>query len=123
MVEALAVASLVRAFEQGRLEMVASAVLEFENGNNPDRERRETVAEILGRMRTLVKADNLVVARARQLEKQGLRPLDALHVASAERVQCRYFVTCDDGLLRAGTRLASYLKTRIVNPLELVNTL
>jgi predicted nucleic acid-binding protein len=122
-VEALAVASLVRAFEQGRLDLVTSPALELENGNNPNQERREAAAEILGRMRTKASADNLVIARARQLHECGLRPLDALHAACAERVGCRYLVTCDDKLLRAGKRLASSLKIQIVNPLYIVDSL
>lgn len=122
-VEALAVAALVRESEQGRLEIIGSTALDLENSKNPNQERRDTVAVILGRLHTVVPADNLVMARARQIERQGIRPMDALHVACAERVRCRYFVTCDDKLLRAGTRLASNLKVEVVSPPEIVSVL
>ena len=38
--------------------------------------------------------------RARALDAAGIKPLDALHLASAEEVRADYLCTCDDGLLK-----------------------
>lgn len=35
-----------------------------------------------------------------QLERQGLKAVDALHVACAEAAESEYFLTCDDRLVR-----------------------
>jgi predicted nucleic acid-binding protein len=34
------------------------------------------------------------------LEREGVKPVDALHVACAEYTRCDYFLTCDDRLIR-----------------------
>ena len=39
--------------------------------------------------------------RAQELAARGFGPLDALHLACAERVAARWFVTTNDPLMRA----------------------
>ena len=38
--------------------------------------------------------------RARELEKQGLRSMDALHLACAEAAETDCFLTCDDRIVK-----------------------
>ncbi|MEN8215136.1 MAG: hypothetical protein ABFS56_01910 [Pseudomonadota bacterium] len=38
--------------------------------------------------------------RALDLETEGIKPVDALHLASAEFVGCDYFLTCDDRMVK-----------------------
>jgi len=49
----------------------------------------------------------------------GIRPLDALHLASAEEAQADYFCTCDDKFLNR-TKTIQPIKTKIVSPVELI---
>ena len=44
--------------------------------------------------------DEAVRTRANELQGLGLKPIDALHLASAERAETTYFVTCDDRQMR-----------------------
>jgi len=48
-----------------------------------------------------------------ELTTVGLKPLDALHVACAVSLQCKYFLTVDKGILRKTTR---YSEIIITNP-------
>ncbi|MCB9434243.1 MAG: PIN domain-containing protein [Ardenticatenaceae bacterium] len=63
-----------------------------------------------------------VERRARWFEQAGIKPLDALHLASAEHAEANYFCTCDDKLLKQAKRITD-LKTRAVSPLELIQEL
>ena len=63
-----------------------------------------------------------VESRADDLAAAGLRPLDALHLASAEAVAAAYFCTCDDRLLRRGRTLA-VAPLRVMSPVELTTEL
>lgn len=47
-------------------------------------------------------SDKLAI-RAQEIEAQGIKGLDALHLACAEKLKARYFVTCDDRILRRYT--------------------
>jgi hypothetical protein len=42
--------------------------------------------------------------------------LDALHVAFAERAGARWFVACDDDLMKRAGRLGGALRTLVVAP-------
>ncbi|MEW6381251.1 MAG: PIN domain-containing protein [bacterium] len=57
--------------------------------------------------------------RARELSRSGIRPLDALHLASAEEAEADYFCTCDDKFLNR-TKTIQGIKTRVVSPVELI---
>ena len=58
-------------------------------------------------------------ARAREFGATGMKPLDALHLASAVEAEAEFFCTCDDRLLKRA-REAETGQTRVVSPLELV---
>jgi len=38
--------------------------------------------------------------RAEEMEQQGLKAIDALHLACAEAAHADYFITCDDEVIR-----------------------
>ena len=66
-----------------------------------------------------VQTDRRVEERARAFHALGLKPLDALHLASAVEAQADYFCTCDDRLLRRA-QTADTLQTKVVSPLEFI---
>jgi len=117
--EAEAVLGILTLLELGEIELISSEILLFEIDRNPNRIRRDYALEVLSRAKTFVILNEQVEERARELEGLGIKPLDALHLASAEAARADYFCTCDDELLRRARRIPD-LKTRIVSPIELV---
>jgi predicted nucleic acid-binding protein len=59
---------------------------------------------------------NEIVTRAKRLEKHGIKPYDALHIASAESGGADIFLTTDRRLLNAAQR--SDVKIKVGNPLK-----
>lgn len=119
--ETLAVANLLDAHADGRVEIVASAILAVENEKNPDPARRRSVAELLARLPMTIDLTDDVVARAREIEGWGLRPLDALHAASAEAGRCDYLVTTDDRMAKRLRTNATRLRVRVTDPLNMAH--
>ena len=117
--EAEAVLGILTLLELGEIELISSEILLFEMGRNPNRIRRDYALEVLSKAKTFVMLNEQVEERARELERLGIKPLDALHLASAEAARADYFCTCDDKLFRRARRISD-LKTRIVSPIELV---
>ncbi len=117
--ESLAVAAIIKAFEHSRVELVSSTVLELENSKNPQADRRQEVAEVLRRIRTTVAGGKDIFARGCALVSYGFRPLDALHVACAEDARCDFLVTCDDQLQAVASRVAERLRVKVLGPLAL----
>jgi predicted nucleic acid-binding protein len=120
--EGEAVTAVVNRCKAGLAELVSSDVLRFENARNPHPVRRTHAEEVLAIAGVDQPLTPEIEARARVLEGFGVKPLDALHSASAEAVGAVYFCTCDDRLLRRARPLV-LPPTKVVSPLELLTEL
>jgi len=98
--EAEAVLGILTLFESGKVALVSSEALLFEIDHSPNAARQEYALEVLSKAKTFVTLSEQVEKRARKFETLGIKPLDALHLASAEDAQADYFCTCDDRLFK-----------------------
>ena len=114
--EAQAVLGILRLCESGRVALVGSDALLFELEKNPHPVRKDYAARALSKARAFAGTDQRVEARARQFTATGMKPLDALHLASAVEADADFFCTCDDRLLKRA-RLGVTGRTRVVSPL------
>jgi predicted nucleic acid-binding protein len=114
--EAAAVADILGRAETGEILLVRSPAHLVENDANPREDHRIAAALWSDGAAVDVRLDAAVETRAADLAARGLRPLDALHVAFAERAGARWFVTCDDDLLKRAARLGDALRTAVVAP-------
>jgi predicted nucleic acid-binding protein len=114
--EAAAVAALISRAESGRYALVRSPAHLVENDANPREDRRVAAALWLERAAVTVEQTPEIEARAVALSAAGYPPLDALHVAFAEAAGARWFVTCDDRLLKLAARRVGDVKTPVVAP-------
>ncbi len=97
---------------------VGSAVLEAEIARNPDSDRREDDEALLAFVKQVVKLDDRIVSRARELHKAGFSGFDALHLSCAESAQVDIFLTTDDRLVRRANRKPAKLAIRVLNPVS-----
>src|SRR5687768_5270243 len=81
--EAEAVRSILERCEQGDGQLASSDILAFEVAQTTSEERRAMLHEELAIASEQVTIES-VEQRAAELEKFGLQPLDAAHLASAE---------------------------------------
>jgi hypothetical protein len=66
-----------------------------------------------------VRFSSEIESRAQALTQAGLKPLDALRVASAVVAGADYFCTCDDRLLKRA-RVTLSGQSKVVSPVELI---
>jgi predicted nucleic acid-binding protein len=114
--EAMAVAAIVARAEAGEIALVRSPAHLVENDANPREDRRLAAALWIDGAAVDVPLDDDVGVRAGEIAALGFGPLDALHLAFAERAEARWFVTCDDKLLKLAGRLGDLLRTAVVAP-------
>ena len=114
--EAAAVAAIIGRAEDGEIALIRSPAHLVENDANPREDRRLAAALWIDGAAVDIPIDAEVEARAAALAASGFGPLDALHVAFAERADARWFVTCDDALLSLAARLGDALRTLVVAP-------
>ncbi|MFM7131257.1 MAG: PIN domain-containing protein, partial [bacterium] len=84
--------------------------------------RREFAEQVLSRSKIFIGCDEIIENLARNYSASGVRPLDALHLASAVSAGADYFCTCDDRLLKKSRLLDSRI-TQIKTPIELATEL
>jgi len=120
--EAEAILAIVEQCQSGEIELVSSEVLDLELSETPIKTRVDYGLSVLKSATIYVKINELIGSRAGAFILLGIKPLDALHLASAELAQADYFCTCDDRFLRRAKAIVD-LKTKVVTPLELIEEL
>ena len=113
--ETLAFAVIMQMIEAGDVELVSSSVIGYENSRNPFATRRRWVVHCMRLATVSQEVNETIRERAEQLEGEGIKALDALHVACAETAGSEYFATCDDRLIRRYTG-----KLNVLNPVDFV---
>lgn len=119
-VEAQAVLGVLALCESGHAELIASDALVFESDANPDAVRQDFAVQAIAKATQLVKTDDQIKAKAQTFIDAGIKPMDALHLASAVEAQADFFCTCDDRLLKKA-RTLNTAPTKVVSPLELIS--
>jgi predicted nucleic acid-binding protein len=118
-IEAEAISGLLALCQSGEIELATSEVLAFEISKCLVSDRVDWALEILSMAKEYVELNSRIDDRARSVEEGEIKPLDALHLASAEEMGADYFCTCDDRLLRR-TKAITDLNSKVVSPLELI---
>jgi len=101
----------------GKIEFVWSKILDFEISYNPFPKRRTTISAWKRRATVFVATDEGILTRAEDFESVGIRPKDAIHIASAEAGGCDWFLTTDRGILK---KLPAVGAMRVANPVDFV---
>ena len=118
-VEAEAILGILTLCEAGTVELVLSDTLVFEMARNPHPVRKEYAAKVLAKATVVIRTDSQIEERARSLHAEGIKAVDALHLASAGAAKADYFCTCDDRLLKRA-KAVGMGETKAVSPLELI---
>lgn len=115
--EAEAILSILNHSRAAGWSVIGSDAIDYEISKMPDNDKRLMV-QILSTMHDAhVRVDTVVERRAVELKKAGLKPMDALHVACAEKGKVEIFLTTDDNLLSKALKNQRALKMKVENPL------
>ncbi|MDR2142989.1 MAG: PIN domain-containing protein [Treponema sp.] len=99
-----------------KIDLVWSYVLKFENSRNVLESKRAAIAQWEKASVEFVGKSEPLVELAREVEKTGIKPFDALHIACAIMAHCDCLITVDK-------RMPKYRDDRIVicNPVDFIN--
>ena len=98
-------------------ELIWSYILDYENGKNPFRERRDQISKWKMYAVEDVGENDDLLQLAGMLGKEGIKKMDALHIACAVQAGADYFLTTDDGIL---TKAAVVQRVRVVDPIGFI---
>ncbi len=113
--ETLAKLNIQQQMRDGVLEYVWSSVLDFEISKSRFLDRSLQITPWAKGAVINVQIDDSIRFRAKEFEANGLKAMDALHVACAEAAECDWFFTTDRSILKKARGLTSM---RVANPVE-----
>ena len=114
--ESQAVVIILQMVETKIVNLVSSSVLEYENSRNPYPLKQEAMNRYLQMAEARQMVDKAIRLRSEELGHNGLKAVDALHIACAEALKSDYFITCDKRLINRCARLI----LKVVNPVDFV---
>ncbi|MDR0648776.1 MAG: PIN domain-containing protein [Synergistaceae bacterium] len=114
--ESESVLAIIDRCEIGDWDFFGSDVLFDEMSMIADKVKKQKILLLCQSATLYVELTEEIVTRAKELEKHGIKPYDALHVASAEFGEADIFLTTDRRLLNATQRVD--VKIKINNPLK-----
>lgn len=97
--------------------LVGSEAIDYEISKIPDDERKTGVKVLATISRDRVTVDESIFRRASELETVGLKALDALHLACAEK-SAEVMLTTDDEVVKKVMVNGSLIKVRVENPVR-----
>ena len=101
---------------EGKIELVWSFVLTFENSRNIFNAKKMAISQWENISSSFVEKSEEVRLMAKEIMTSGISAADAVHIACAISGNCDFFITVDK-------RLLTYHDKRIVicNPIEFIN--
>jgi predicted nucleic acid-binding protein len=104
--------------KNGHGELMHSVALQYEHDHHSQPVRKAFSHAILESVAVFVSMSEQVNILAKDYQRQGIKPLDSLHLACAVEGSADFFCTCDDRFLRRAKQLGTRM-TKVVSPLEL----
>ncbi len=87
--------------KNGKVNLVNSSIIEYENSVNPFPDRKLFISELLKQSTTHQNLNQRIKQRAESMVvEMHIGPIDGLHLASAEEAKVDLFITCDYNLIK-----------------------
>jgi len=116
--ETNAVFKILKWAKEDKLDITGSVVLDVEVGNIENREKRVVVQRIIDLL-VLERVYKISSAKIEEIIKTTkLKLPDAAHLACAAELGCKYFITCDDRMVRKGKEIEKLYGMKVCNPIE-----
>ncbi len=103
--------------KSGNISLGWSYILDFENNANPFLEKKIEIQKWKKMADSFVNETDEILLKMNDLTAIGLKPIDALHIACAIALKCRYFLTVDKGILK---KITQYSGIKITNPVSFI---
>ena len=100
------------------VEYVWSKALDYEISFNPFPKRKTSIMWWRDGAVEYIETTEEIIRRGEEIESLGIKPKDALHLASAEKANCDMFLTTDRGILKKVSLLG---RMKILNPIQFIS--
>ena len=118
-VESEIILNILSLIEAEKIVLVTSEILHYEANKINNIFRKEFTLRVLRKSSEYAELDDNIENRSNVFINAGIKPIDALHLASAEKMEADFFCTCDDKFLKKTLEIND-LKIKTVSIFELL---
>ena len=115
-IESEVILTILSKCEEQLWTLLGSDILLHELSNIPNIERKRKTFIVCGLIKEFCDSNNFIRLRAKDFEAAGIKPLDSLHLASAEYMNADVLLTVDDNFIRASYKAGAKIKAE--NPVN-----
>jgi predicted nucleic acid-binding protein len=112
--ESDAILAIISRCQSGKWTLVSSEAVELELNKARNNDKLKKVLALLSASTEKLILDEIAINRSEEFQKNGIKPMDSLHLAVAETSNIDVFLTTDDALLRAARKI--HLSIIVANP-------
>jgi predicted nucleic acid-binding protein len=102
---------------QKAIELAWSYIVDFENEANPFEQRRLAIHVWKNHASVDTDETKEIVEKAEKFHQMGIKSKDSLHLACAISMQCEYFLTIDDELIK---RAEDIKEIKVTDPISFI---
>lgn len=121
--ETLAFLKILQSVIEKQILLIGSDIIDVEIDKHPNEIKRERAKSYQVYCSSHVEeSEELVGIGKKLMEQAGLRPRDALHIASAAADKADYFITCDDKVRNKKVKIVEVLGygLNVMTPVEYI---
>ena len=118
-VESEAILAILAIVEAQEIILLSSDALEYEISRIPNTTRRIESQALLKLSNEFVALSSIISVQANSFQARGIRPMDAIHLASADVAKADFFCTTDDKFLKVAQAIPQ-LSCTVISVLDLL---
>ena len=115
-IESDAIIAILSKCYYGPWKLIGSDIIEYEIMKTPDINKRNKALNLYKIKKENIMMNDIIVKRADEVQKYGIKLMDSLHFASAEYRNVNVLLTVDKNFMNNSKRIHSHL--RIENPIN-----
>lgn len=114
---------ILESVKRGKLSCLSSDILKLEiERTNPL--KKIYIKPLLNLCKEHISQTNKIIRLADDVyEKCNIAPRDSLHIASAVFGKAKYFLTCDDALVKKQDCIEKNFFLKVINPIQFISNL
>ncbi|MDH5721681.1 MAG: PIN domain protein [Spirochaetia bacterium] len=109
--------SIQKIIKEGKIDLIWSFILEFENNENPYEDQYLAILDWKNIAGRIISPSEIIRDRAKTFIKTGIKPKDSLHISCAIEGKADYLVTTDQKLIK---KCGHMTEIKILNPIDLI---
>jgi len=115
--EAEAILVILQNCEDEDWQLVNSEIIKFEISKTPNTIRKQKATKIMELAKEYITLEEKIILKAKNIEQQGIKAIDALHLASAEEGKVDVFLSTDKELIKK-VQKRKIMKIKVENPVK-----